>query len=91
MDSRTDVLRELSKYLLDHPELRFEEYLAHDMCIKILDTLCDGWNITPHAYEMATAWEAVYTQGKGGRRVIFCSEYDALPDVGHACIPPYFH
>jgi len=84
-----DALRELSNYILAHPELDFKEYLAHDACIDFLKMHCDGWKITPKAYGLETAWEAVYTQGKGGYRIVFCSEYDALPDVGHACILPH--
>ena len=83
-----DELRELSKYLLANPELAFKEYGAHEACIKFLKTHCGGWKVTPKAYGLDTAWEAVYTQGEGGRRVVFCSEYDALPDVGHACNIP---
>jgi metal-dependent amidase/aminoacylase/carboxypeptidase family protein len=83
-----DALRELSKYLLAHPELAFKEYLAHDACIDFLKMHCNDWKITPKAYGLDTAWEAVYTQGKGGHRFVFCSEYAALPDVGHACMFP---
>jgi metal-dependent amidase/aminoacylase/carboxypeptidase family protein len=86
MENKTlDALRELSNYLLAHPELAFKEYLAHDACIDFLKLHCGDWKITPKAYGLDTAWEAVYTQGKGGQRIVFCSEYDALPDVGHAC------
>jgi metal-dependent amidase/aminoacylase/carboxypeptidase family protein len=83
-----DALRELSKYLLANPELAFKEFLAHDACVEFLRMHCPDWVVTPHAYDVETAWEAVYTQGQGGRRVVFCSEYDALPDVGHACTSP---
>jgi metal-dependent amidase/aminoacylase/carboxypeptidase family protein len=87
MENKTvGALRELSKYLLAHPELAFNEFLAHDACIDFLKIHCGRWKITPRAYGIDTAWEAVYTQGKGGRRIVFCSEYDALPEVGHACI-----
>jgi metal-dependent amidase/aminoacylase/carboxypeptidase family protein len=89
MDARTNALRGLSEYLLEHPELAFKEHLAHDACVDVLRRLCPEWKTTPHAYGMETAWEAVYSQGTGGRRVVFCSEYDALPDVGHACKYPY--
>src|SRR5271169_1484457 len=90
MDSETaKTLRELSKYLLANPELAFKEYLAHDACVKFIKENCDGWKITPHAYGLETAWEALYTQGQKGRRIVFCSEYDALPDLGHACIVLY--
>ena len=84
-NAQVDALRELSKYLLANPELAFKEHLAHDACLQFLKTNCPDWNITPKAYDLETAWEAVYTQGNGGRRIVFCSEYDALPDVGHAC------
>jgi metal-dependent amidase/aminoacylase/carboxypeptidase family protein len=80
------ALRELSRYLLANPELAFKEYKAHDVCIEFLQKYCHEWKITPKAYGLETAWEAVYTQGAGGRRVVFCSEYDALPEIGHACI-----
>jgi metal-dependent amidase/aminoacylase/carboxypeptidase family protein len=81
-----DALRELSSYLLAHPELGFKEYLAHDACIAFLKKHCAEWKITPKAYGLDTAWEAVYSQGEGGRRIVYCSEFDALPDVGHACM-----
>ena len=39
--------------------------------------------MTPHAYGLETAFSAEF--GSGGRLVIFNSEYDALPGIGHAC------
>ena len=84
------ALRELSRYLLENPELAFKEYKAHDACIEFLRKHCPEWRITPKAYGLETAWEAVYSQGQGGRRIVFCSEYDALPEIGHACILPEY-
>lgn len=43
-----------------------------------------GFHVTPHAYELATGWEAVYEEGVDGPCVGFCSEMDALPGIGHA-------
>lgn len=85
-DDKIVALKEVSKFLLDNPELAFKEYKAHDVCISFLKKHCLDWKITLHAYGLETAWEAVYSQGEGGRRIVYCSEYDALPDVGHACI-----
>src|SRR2546423_14946968 len=62
------ALRELSKYLLENPELAFKEDKAHDACIRFLQKHCPEWRITPKAYGLETAWEAVYSQGQGGRR-----------------------
>ena len=44
-----------------------------------------GFIITPHYLDVATAWRAEYTRGKGGRTLGVCSEMDALPGLGHAC------
>lgn len=50
--------------------------------------MCDffeklGFNVTRHAYGLETAFEVI--AGSEGRVVNFNAEYDALPDIGHAC------
>jgi amidohydrolase len=42
-----------------------------------------GFETTIGAYGVDTAVEAVF--GTGDLTVVICAEYDALPDVGHAC------
>lgn len=53
-----------------------------------------GFKVTRHAYDIKTAFVAEYespataaaaARGETIRTVGFCSEYDALPGVGHAC------
>jgi len=39
--------------------------------------------VTPHAYDIQTSFEAEF--GSGGRVLTFNAEYDALPQLGHAC------
>lgn len=39
--------------------------------------------MTRHAYGLETSFEAI--SGSGGPLVNFNAEYDALPDIGHAC------
>jgi amidohydrolase len=39
--------------------------------------------VTPHAYGIETAFEVEF--GSGGRVLTFNAEYDALPNIGHAC------
>lgn len=39
--------------------------------------------MTSHAYDIETAFEAEF--GSGGRVLTFNAEYDALPNIGHAC------
>ncbi|CAG8786203.1 17373_t:CDS:2, partial [Gigaspora rosea] len=45
-----------------------------------------GFKVTPHAFGLETAFVAEFQSKDGKGRVIsFNSEYDALPDIGHAC------
>lgn len=66
---------------MENPELCFAEHKAHDAFVTALTKL--GYEITPHAYGIPTSFSAEY--GQGGRLVVFNSEYDALPEIGHAC------
>lgn len=42
-----------------------------------------GYKVTRHAYGLQTAFQAEY--GEGGAVVAYNAEYDALPEIGHAC------
>ncbi|KAM5350751.1 hypothetical protein ACJ41O_007256 [Fusarium nematophilum] len=64
-----------------NPELAYEEYQAHDVFISALREL--GFQAMPHAYGLQTAFSVEV--GSGGRLVVFNAEYDALPNIGHAC------
>ncbi|TGO68938.1 hypothetical protein BOTNAR_0017g00010 [Botryotinia narcissicola] len=62
-------------------ELGFNEIKAHDNITSMLKEL--GYSVTTGAYGVPTAFSAEY--GSGGRLVVYNAEYDALPDIGHAC------
>lgn len=53
-----------------------EEHHAHQVLTDYLEE--KGFTVTRHAYDMDTAFTAEFSRGEG-RRVGFCSEYDALP------------
>ena len=42
-----------------------------------------GYTVTRHAYKIDTAFEV--EAGQGGGLVVYNAEYDALPEIGHAC------
>lgn len=42
-------------------------------------------NVTPSAYGLETAFSATYSPTNSGPSIIFNAEYDALPNIGHAC------
>ncbi len=74
-------LEKLATDVHGNPELGFEETKARDWQVKLLRR----WEFkvrTPFA-GLATAFNA--TRGKGSPVFCFMSEYDALPDIGHAC------
>lgn len=59
-----------------NPEIGMEEHHAHKVLTDYLEK--KGFQVTRHTYGMKTAFVAEYSQGEG-RRIGFCSEYDALP------------
>lgn len=64
------------------PELAYEEHKAHDVICDFLQS--QGIPTTRHAYGLSTAFEALVGNSPG-RCINFNAEYDALPDIGHAC------
>lgn len=42
-----------------------------------------GFEVTPHAFGVETSFSCEV--GTGGRVVVYNAEYDALPEIGHAC------
>lgn len=76
-----DVLLDVSHRIWDDPELCFEEHHAHDLLCDVLEA--QGLTPTRHAYGLDTAFVA--EAGTTGPLIAVCCEYDALPDIGHAC------
>jgi amidohydrolase len=76
-----DALWSMNSTIYDNPELGYNEVIAHDTITACLEK--QGFKVKRHAYDIATSFEAEF--GEGGRLVIFCAEYDALPDIRHAC------
>ncbi|MFB7085151.1 M20 family metallopeptidase [Streptomyces sp. NPDC056296] len=76
-----DQLVDLSHRIHAHPELAFEEHRASRW---VADALGEaGFDVRHGCYGLPTAVEA--TIGSGPTHIAVCAEYDALPDVGHAC------
>ena len=81
IDQRSAELYDLNQGIWNNPELAFKETYAHDQLTKYFAT--HGFNVTPH-YTLDTAFRAE-TGEDGGLTVGLICEYDALPEVGHAC------
>ena len=81
VDAIADILLEASHAIHKNPELNFEEYFAHETLTGILED--QGLSPQRGAYDLETAFEA--SVGDEGVCVAVLCEYDALPDIGHAC------
>ncbi|KAK2041110.1 hypothetical protein LZ31DRAFT_597494 [Colletotrichum somersetense] len=72
---------EINKVLHANPETVCKEFFAHDTITNYLEM--HGFTVKRHAYGLETSFEAEI--GSGRRQVVVCAEYDALPEIGHAC------
>ena len=71
----------LSEAIHAQPELSFEEYASSALTANVLRSA--GFDVVEGIAELPTAFEATY--GTGSLVLAIIAEYDALPQVGHAC------
>ncbi|KAM0249489.1 hypothetical protein ACHAQJ_009037 [Trichoderma viride] len=81
LDEVSSELRTVNKAIHDNPELAYKEFHAHDTITSFLEK--QGFDVKRKTWGLDTSFEA--TIGSGGRQVVVCCEYDALPDIGHGC------
>jgi amidohydrolase len=74
-------LRDLSRWMYEHPEVAFEEKQTSAHLVEYLAN--SGFRVEYPAYGLDTAFAARI--GDSGPEVVICCELDALPEVGHAC------
>jgi amidohydrolase len=79
--STSDALVALSHRIWENPELSFEEHRAAEWCAQALEDA--GFALERGVADLPTAFVA--TIGTGPLVIGVCAEYDALPDIGHAC------
>lgn len=78
-----DEMRTLARGLHAAPELSFEEHRSAAALIAPLRAA--GFSIETPVAGLKTAFRARWQQGNGGPTVALLAEYDALPELGHAC------
>lgn len=76
-----ETLLAMSHRIHGHPELAFEEERAAGWLTDAADAA--GLRVTRGVADVPTAFVA--EAGSGPLTVALCAEYDALPDIGHAC------
>lgn len=73
----------LSDDLAEHPEVSGEEYESSRKLISILQNA--GFEVEHPVLDIPTAFMARKAGKKAGGKVALMVEYDALPEIGHAC------
>ena len=81
IDARRHELSELSLKIHSNPELGFQEVKAATWLTRYLEE--NGFSVQRGICELPTAFRGSYGQGKPAIAIL--AEYDALPNLGHAC------
>ena len=82
VDRLAPMLLDASHQIHAHPELNYEEHFAHDLLTSILSE--HGLDTERKALDVPTAFRAIAGDPSGPGIAVLC-EYDALPEIGHAC------
>ena len=83
VDARRTQLLSTSHYIHAHPEVRFTEHLASARLAEELQA--GGFEVEIGVGTLPTAFRAELKGSQPGPTVAILAEYDALPDIGHAC------
>lgn len=76
-------LHRISQHIHANPEIAFQEKESSELLISFLEQ--HGFSAERNFKEMETAFKVTKDVCGGGPSVLFISEYDALPGLGHAC------
>jgi amidohydrolase len=82
VDALAPRLAEIARAIHAHPELGYQERFAQDLLCGELERA--GLAVERGVGGVATAFRARFGR-PGGARVAVLAEYDALPEIGHAC------
>lgn len=83
VENVAETLLQVSHAIHGEPELAFEEYFA---CELLSSTLRDNdLEVETGVYSLETAFETTINSEQDGPTVAVLAEYDALPQIGHAC------
>lgn len=76
-------LTQLNDDIFDHPEISGQEY---ETSKKIVTLLADKGYETEYPFSgLDTAFKAVFGKNNHKYKIAIMTEYDALPEIGHAC------
>ena len=83
VDRIAEKLQAIGQDLFDHPELKYEETHAAELLSKAVRE--GGFDVELGVAGLSTAFVATHPSISEGPTVAILAEYDALPELGHAC------
>lgn len=83
IDGQAATLKKIAAFIAAHPELGHEETLAAAALTEQLEKC--GFQVNRGTLGLSTAFVGEYCADKPGPTVALLAEYDALPEIGHAC------
>ncbi len=81
LDEIFNELCDVSAWMYENPELGFEEFKTSKYLVEYINKYVSHTIFPTHNLE--TAFEVTF--GDKGPLTVICVEYDALPEIGHAC------
>ena len=75
-------MQSIGENLWQNPEFAFEEFKAHDLLVSVLGK--HQFQVERSYLGIKTAFRATFGGSTGPNVCVIC-EYDALPEIGHAC------
>lgn len=73
----------LSDYMADNPEVSAEEFESSKKIVELLRS--KGFDVEYPFCNVQTAFKGVYGSNNHKHKIALLAEYDALPEIGHAC------
>lgn len=83
IDQHAESFRSISRAVGNRPELGHEEFFAAELLCGELSRY--GFKVERGILGIETSFIAEYDTGQSGPIAGFLCEYDALPEIGHAC------
>jgi len=81
LDQIFKELCDVSDWMYQNPELGFEEFKTSKYLVDFIES--KNTKVNYPAHKLDTAFDVTF--GNSGPLVVICVEYDALPEIGHAC------
>lgn len=82
VEDRREQIFEIADYIYKHPEVSMTEKESSAYLVEVLKK--EGFEVEYPYCGLATAFKATKKNGEGPR-ICYMAEYDALPEIDHAC------